>query len=70
MAFRDTLSYLTERLGDDLTTWTWGRSHTLPLKHVLSQRGDLGQLLNHGGGPVKGDLMTVVTRPVDRLACQ
>ena len=33
--------------------------HQLPLKHVLSNRGDLGQLLNHGGGPVKGDMITV-----------
>ena len=33
--------------------------HQLPLKHVLGARGDLGQLLNHGGGPVKGDMITV-----------
>jgi penicillin amidase len=33
--------------------------HRLPLKHVLSNRGDLGQLLNHGGGPVSGDMTTV-----------
>jgi len=33
--------------------------HRLPLKHVLASRGDLGQLLDHGGGPVKGDMTTV-----------
>lgn len=58
-AFLNTLAYLTERFGDDMADWTWGRIHVIPLKHVLSTRGDLGQLLNHGGGPVKGDMITV-----------
>ena len=57
--FRDTLKYLTERFGPDMSSWNWGRVHRLPLKHVLSNRGDLDQLLNHGGGPVKGDMITV-----------
>jgi len=39
--------------------WQWGRLHQMPLRHVLASRGDLGQLLNHGGGPVKGDMVTV-----------
>jgi acyl-homoserine lactone acylase PvdQ len=42
-----------------MDTWQWGRLHCLPLKHVLASRGDLGALLNHGGGPVKGDMTTV-----------
>jgi penicillin amidase len=49
--FTETLTYLTQRFGSDLSAWQWGRLHRLPLKHVLSNRGDLGQLLNHGGGP-------------------
>jgi len=57
--FVQTLAYLRERLGDEMSQWTWGRLHRMPLKHVLSARGDLGQLLDHGGGPVKGDLVTV-----------
>src|SRR4030095_7515591 len=57
--FTDTLAYLTQRFGPDVATWQWGRLHRLPLKHVLSNRGDLGQLLNHGGGPVSGDMPTV-----------
>lgn len=57
--FSDTLAYLTRRLGPDVSAWQWGRLHRLPLKHVLSNRGDLAQLLNHGGGPVKGDMNTV-----------
>ncbi len=58
-AFESAIAELTRRFGDDLANWTWGRLHRLPLRHVLSHRGDLGQLLDHGGGPVKGDMITV-----------
>lgn len=57
--FADTLTQLTQQLGTDMKNWRWGRLHQLPLKHVLSNRGDLGQLLEQGGGPVKGDMLTV-----------
>src|SRR5262249_39751101 len=55
----DTLDHLTRRLGPNIEDWQWGRLHRLPLKHVLASRGDLGQLLNHGGGPIKGDMTPV-----------
>ncbi len=58
-AFADTLDDLSRRLGPIMDDWQWGRLHHLPLKHVLASRGDLGVLLNHGGGPVKGDMNTV-----------
>jgi penicillin amidase len=57
--FSDTLANLTQRLGPDMSAWLWGRLHRLPLRHVLSNRGDLGQLLDHVGLPVKGDMTTV-----------
>lgn len=57
--FAETLTYLASRLGPDLARWTWGRLHQLPLKHVLGSRGELAQVLNHGGGGVKGDMITV-----------
>jgi penicillin amidase len=53
------LDYLTGRLGPDMSHWGWGRLHTLQQKHVLSGRGDLGQLLDRGGIPVRGDYVTV-----------
>jgi penicillin amidase len=53
------LDFLTQRLGPDLAQWHWGRLHRMPLKHVLSDRGDLAQLLDHGNVPVKGDTNTV-----------
>lgn len=53
------LDWLSERLGSDPTQWNWGKLHILTLRHVLSGRGDLGQLLDHGGVPVQGDAHTV-----------
>jgi penicillin amidase len=53
------INQLTERLGREMTQWTWGRLHVLPLRHILSGRGDLAALLDHGHVPVKGDAHTV-----------
>jgi penicillin amidase len=58
-AFGLAVDYLTTRLGPDCSRWTWGSLHTLPLRHVLSGRGDLGQLLDHGGKPTCGAGTTV-----------
>jgi penicillin amidase len=57
--FVTTLNALAHRLGPDVSSWTWGRLHRLELRHVLSTRGDLGRLLDHGGVPVGGDFTTV-----------
>jgi penicillin amidase len=53
------LASLTERLGADMGQWTWERVHRLPLRHWLSGRGDVGELLDHGNQPIKGDSTTV-----------
>ncbi len=58
-AFTATLDVLAGKLGPEMTAWHWGRLHRLPLRHVLSSRGDLGQLLDHGGEAVRGDMVTV-----------
>jgi len=58
-AMTSALSWLTDRLGADMSQWTWSRLHTLTLRHILSGRGDLGPLLDHGGLPVPGDMHTV-----------
>ena len=58
-AFTTALNLLTQRLGTEVSSWTWGRLHRLDLRHVLSTRGDLGRLLDHGGVPVGGDMTTV-----------
>jgi penicillin amidase len=58
-AFAATLDELASKLGPDMSHWHWGRLHRMPLRHVLSSRGDLGQLLDHGGEGVRGDMVTV-----------
>jgi len=57
--FGQALAKLMQRFGHDMSAWQWGRVHQMPLKHVLSFRGDLGELLSHGGGPISGDMNTV-----------
>jgi penicillin amidase len=58
-AMDSALEWLTERLGLEMRQWTWSKLHTLSLRHILSGRGDLDQLLDHGGLPVPGDMHTV-----------
>jgi penicillin amidase len=64
-AFRRTLDDLEARFGPDPSGWTWGRIHTIPLRHVLSGRGDLGRLLDRGGDPVRGSGVTVCNTGYD-----
>lgn len=64
-AFVKTLDYLAEKLGPDMVGWNWGRLHRLAQKHVLSGIGDLGELLDRIGPPVKGDGLTVCNSGFD-----
>src|SRR5262249_38410241 len=57
--YLDTLDTLGQRLGSDIMDWYWGRLHRLDLRHVLSGRGELGALLDHGDVAVRGDFTTV-----------
>lgn len=57
--FSATLVELEIKFGPDMRDWTWGRLHTLEQKHVLSGRGELGELLDRGKVPVRGDYVTV-----------
>ncbi|MDA0835614.1 MAG: penicillin acylase family protein [Planctomycetota bacterium] len=58
-AAKATFADLTNRLGDNPRQWTWGRLHTMSMKHVLSPIGDLGQLLDQSRDGVRGDMSTV-----------
>ena len=58
-AFGATLDELANRFGPDMDAWTWGKLHRMPLVHVLSGRGELSELLDHGGVAVRGDICTV-----------
>ncbi|MBI3942922.1 MAG: penicillin acylase family protein [Chloroflexi bacterium] len=64
-ALNRALDYLEKRLGPDMSRWNYGRLHTITLRHFLSQRGDLGRLLNRGGYPVRGSGFTVCNTGYD-----
>lgn len=50
---------LQTRLGPDPEAWRWGDLHQLPLRHPLSGRGSLAELLDKPAVPVAGDPSTV-----------
>tara|TARA_Y100000590_G_scaffold267904_1_gene300841 strand:- start:374 stop:2701 length:2328 start_codon:yes stop_codon:yes gene_type:complete len=53
------LQRLRNDLGDDMDQWSWGHVNKAYLPHHLSDVGDLGKLLDRGGGPVSGTSLTV-----------
>ncbi|MGH2405948.1 MAG: penicillin acylase family protein [bacterium] len=64
-AFRRSLHGLEARLGPDMSRWTWGRVHAIPLCHALSGRGELAHLLDRGGDAVRGSGVTVCNTGYD-----
>jgi len=64
-ALRGAIDDLEARFGPNMAAWTWGRVHTIPLRHFLSGRGDLGLLLDRGGDPVHGSGVTVCNTGYD-----
>ncbi|MYB49425.1 MAG: penicillin acylase family protein [Dehalococcoidia bacterium] len=59
------IDILTERLGPEMAEWRWGRIHKIALNHLLSDRGDLSDLLKRGGQPVGGNGITVCNTGFD-----
>ncbi|MBM3957372.1 MAG: penicillin acylase family protein, partial [Gemmatimonadetes bacterium] len=64
-ALNAALDELASRLGPDMASWEWGRLHTIRLRHVLSGRGELADLLDRGGLPVRGNGVTVCNTGFD-----
>jgi penicillin amidase len=63
--FVATLDELTNKMGNDMNAWNWGRLHVLAQPHFLSKRGDLGALLDLNGKPCGGDNVTVCSGSAD-----
>lgn len=55
----ETMDELVTRLGPDPDAWRWGELHRLTLRHPLSGRGELGELLDKPPVAVPGDLSTI-----------
>lgn len=64
-ALLSSVADLEKRFGKDMTQWTWGTAHKIVLRHILGEVGDLGELLNRGGQPVKGNGVTVCNTGFD-----
>ena len=64
-AMSSALDEIEGRLGPDMDTWKWGTLHKIHLRHVLTDRGDLGELLDRGGLPVGGNGVTVCNTGFD-----
>ena len=54
IAWTNTIDHLSKLYGSTLTDWTWGKTHTLTLKHPLGTVPGLGWLFNVGPFPVPG----------------
>ena len=53
-SFRDTVSFLNAKLGDDVSKWSWGKLHTIEFAHPLGKSFPLNKLLNLGPYQVMG----------------
>ena len=56
---------ITAQHGPDMSQWQWGKLHKIQLRHVLTGRGDLSELLDRGGLPVGGNGITVCNTGYD-----
>jgi acyl-homoserine lactone acylase PvdQ len=65
LAFDAALDELHSRLGPDQDAWQWGSLHTITLRHYLSKRGALAQLLDRGGYGLGGNGFTVCNTGYD-----
>jgi penicillin amidase len=58
-AFSGAVSWLRQKLGDDLKSWEWGKLHQMPFNHVLGAKQPLDKIFNRGPYPIGGDADTV-----------
>lgn len=53
-SFRDAVATLSERFGEDVNDWTWGKAHTMTFTHPLGFVPGLGGIFNIGPFPASG----------------
>jgi penicillin amidase len=63
MAFDDALDELERKLGPDMSTWQWGKLHTITFPHPIGEV--LPQIFNLGPYPNGGSFFTVDNGPFD-----
>ncbi len=65
VALAEALQELETRLGPEMARWQWGNLHTITLRHPLTGRGELSQLLDRGGYALGGNGFTVCNTGYD-----
>jgi penicillin amidase len=58
-ALRAAQQYLAQQLGPDMAQWSWGRLHTMRMRHPLDQQPGAMALMDPGPVPRPGDGFTV-----------
>ncbi|MDA0713958.1 MAG: penicillin acylase family protein [Bacteroidetes bacterium] len=58
-AFKRTVAELTDQLGDDLSSWTWGRVHQTTHKHAFNDIPIIGRVFSVGPFPSPGSIETI-----------
>ncbi len=53
-SFKDTVTFLNKKLGEDINEWNWGKLHTIEFTHALGKSFPLNKILNLGPYPVMG----------------
>lgn len=52
--------YLSEKLGEDMDRWHWGRVHHVTMHHPIGAKKPLDKLFNQGPYPIPGDTDTLL----------
>jgi penicillin amidase len=68
MSLQQAIEELTNLLGDDMSSWRWGRLHAAVFRHPLAVLPPLDQILNAGPVEVGGDEYTVNQQAFDYSA--
>lgn len=67
MAFKSTVSYLKGLLGDDISTWRWGRVHKLKFVHPFEKNKFLAKIFSHGPYEANGSINSI--NHIRRVKC-
>lgn len=57
-AFRDSVAFLSETIGEEPEQWQWGKLHTFTFKHNLGSVALLSRFYNRGPYPIGGSFHT------------
>ncbi|MBN2028751.1 penicillin acylase family protein [bacterium] len=64
-SYRESVAFLKDQFGENVSAWTWGALHTLSFQHPLGGHPLLGNALDLGPFPVGGSGMTVDMKAYD-----